>query len=179
MMLRYFKVTFYKCIMYAPIVFGIIGILFIWFIQVPYRSSLYYCNANAFCYDCDTSLGTDSKFCPVCSKEIEMIAAIKTFAHCDYCDSNVLYKNEIPEFCKNCGNKITEGTNKLLKELGYKDIKEFRNALYLENLKRLFSNKIFATVLVIIVTKLSFSFVVQLMTYLARRKILKEGKNRF
>lgn len=175
----YFKKSFFKAIMYSPIVLGIVFIIFIWFIQLPYTSSLYYCSVDVFCLDCNATLGTDATFCPVCSQSTEKIAAVNLFAHCDYCEDNSLYKNEIPDYCRNCGNVITKEGVKQLQELGFTDIKQFRNALYSENIKRLFSNKIFSSILVIVTTKLLFDFVVQLMTYIARRKILKEGKDRF
>ena len=176
-MFKQLKVSFYKFIMYSPIILGIILVLYVWFIHVPYKSNLYYCNTSIFCARCDALLGTDAKFCPECSAAATDVAAIKTFAHCNFCSGNTVYKNEVPDFCQACGNNIAKAEDRLLKDFGYASIKDFRRALMFDNLKRLSSNKIFTTVIIILCTKLLFEFIIQLMTYLARKRILQERKD--
>lgn len=172
------KYYFLCFIGYSPIIFGVAVLLFIWFIQLPYKSTYYYVSPVVTCCECEIELGVDEKFCPVCSKSVKDIAVVNTYKHCNFCTSNELYKNDTVAYCKNCGKTLAEEKRIALAELGFSNIKSFRNAIMFDNFKRLVSNKIVTTIIVIALVIVSKNLIYQAMFRAAKRKILRDGRNK-
>lgn len=171
----------YYCICligYAPIVVGVIALIFVWFIKLPYSSTFYYCSTDVFCEGCSSKLDSDTKFCPGCSKLVADVAAIETYTHCNYCTNNTLYKNSTSEYCTNCGKSLMQGCTMHLADLGFKDVKAFRYAVMKDNLFRLFSNKVMVTVIILIGVYLTFNWIRGYMLACAKRRIIREGLQR-
>jgi ribosomal protein L37AE/L43A len=175
MLIKRLKAIGFMVLGYSPIIAGIIVLLYIWCIRLPYQSSFYYYDSYVYCSDCQVSLGADNKFCPQCSKTIEEIASVMEYKHCSFCNSNVLYKNDSTNYCKECGKELTGGNPVKLSNLGFSSVKDFRNAKTEDNTYRLISNKFIASIITIIVVIIVYGTIKQSMINALNKKIIKQG----
>ncbi len=163
---------------YSPVVLSSLGLLYIWFIGLPYHSSFYYYNSIVLCRNCDIQLGVADEFCQRCGKSVQEIAYTVTSTHCDYCSSNSLYKNNDTEFCVKCGKALTASKEIMLSAIGYNNIRDYRTALIKDSIPRLFSNKIVGSFLIILFGLLSHNTIKQWMIHTIQKTLIANSIKR-
>lgn len=161
--------------MLSPIIIGVMLIIYVWFIDIEYYSTYYYCSTETACVDCNVLLGTDSTFCSKCGKAVGDIAGVRVYTHCDYCASTAIYRNDDKEFCSACGNRVTPGGTIKLKDLGFEKIDDFRKALMLDNVKKLLNSEIFISIIILFISIIGTKAIKGYLLNKLRKKIIKNG----
>ena len=161
-----------------PIVFALIGIIYLWFIRVPYRS-MYYCyQYDVICSSCSSIFNSKSDKCPTCGEEILDTGTVIVYKHCNQCSSSRLYKNDDSKVCKDCGAALAEEQVIKFAELGYSSISEYRKAYTIDNLKRLLNGRIVLSIVVMIVSLILSKLIKVQMVRTLQKRIIKEGLNK-
>lgn len=157
-----------------PIVLGILALIFLWFIREPYYSNMNYLASTVICFECDRVYATNDKFCQYCGSPFSDSASVKTLAHCNYCNTNKLYRNGA-EYCEDCGRGLEEEQYVPISELGYTSVKNYRNAKMIDNLQRVINHKIFISFLIVVLSNVFYRSVKQIIKRAALRKIINDS----
>lgn len=160
-----------------PIIVGVLALIFLWFIREPYYSDMNYLASTVICSGCGRVYATNDKFCQYCNLAFSDSASIKALAHCEYCNTNKLYRNGV-KYCEDCGKALEEEQYVSLNKLGYTSVKSYRNAKMADNFQRVINHKIFISFLIIVLSNTFYKGIKQIMRKAALRKIINDSLER-
>lgn len=177
MIKKYIKYYLLRFLYLSPVIIGLILVIIV-ALREPYVGSLYCYGSEIRCIKCNTVLGSNELYCNECGGFVADVAAVMNYSHCNYCDSNKVYRNEQSTFCKYCGGMLSEERSCILGQIGFTTIKEFREAKFLESLNYVLNNKIIICLVICCFCAIARKWIYQTLKRKALKQIVDESINK-